>query len=171
MTRTSAALFISFLVACASRKPAAPPAEDSAQANVAPPSAITLERTSCFGSCPAYTISVTPSGRVSFEGRAHVRRLGTATGQIPKQRVDSLLIELERAGYFGFAGRYAASEPACGRYATDLPSAISSATMGGRTKRIEHDHGCGGAPGALTVLEKRIDEVLGSAQWTGRDKK
>jgi hypothetical protein len=60
------------------------------------------------------------------------------------------------------------SEVACGRYVTDLPSAISSATVGGRTKRIEHDHGCGSAPGALQVLEQRIDEVLGSGRWTGR---
>jgi len=33
---------------------------------------------------------------------------------------------------------------------------------------VEHDYGCGAAPGALVVLERRIDEVLGSAQWTGR---
>lgn len=168
MTRTSVALFILGLVACAPRKAASPPAENSADANVAVRPAITLERTACFGSCPVYTISVTPSGQVTFEGRAHVRQPGTATGQVPKQRVDALLVELERAGYFDFASRYAASEPACGRYVTDLPSAISSATLAGRTKRIEHDHGCGGAPGALLVLEHRIDEVLGSARWTGR---
>ena len=168
MTGTSVALFILGLVACAPRKAASPPAENSAKANVAARPAITLERTACFGSCPVYTISVTPSGQVTFEGRAHVRQLGTATGQIPKQRVDALLVELERAGYFDFASRYAASAPACGRYVTDLPSAISSATLGGRTKRIEHDHGCGSAPGALLVLEHRIDEVLGSGRWTGR---
>jgi hypothetical protein len=118
-----------------------------------------------------YTISVSPSGQVSFEGRAHVRQLGTATGQIPQEQVEVLLVELDRAGYFTFASRYAMSEPACGRYVTDLPSAISSATIRGRTKRVEHDHGCGGAPQALAVLEKRIDEVLGSERWTGRDKK
>jgi len=161
---------MSCLVACASRKPAAPPAEDSVQVNVAAPPAITLERTACFGSCPVYTISVTPSGQVSFEGRAHVRQLGTATGQIPQKQVEALLVELDRAGYFTFASRYAMSEPACGRYVTDLPSAISSATLGGRTKRIEHDHGCGGPPGALAVLEKRIDEVLGSSEWVGNRK-
>jgi hypothetical protein len=105
---------------------------------------------------------------VTYEGKAHVRRLGTATGKIPKQRLDGLLNELEKAGYFSFAGRYTANEPACGRYATDLPSVISSVTVDGRTKRIEHDYGCGGAPGALVVLERRIDEVVASGQWTGR---
>jgi hypothetical protein len=117
-----------------------------------------------------YTISVSPSGQVTFQGRAHVRLLGTAKGQIPPARVDSLLVELEKAGYFGFASRYAASEPACGRYVTDLPAAITIINLRERTKRIEHDHGCGAAPGALAVLEKRIDEVLGSGEWIGSEK-
>jgi hypothetical protein len=156
------------LAACAPRTAAAPADQQAGDSTAAARTAISLERTPCFGGCPVYTIAVSPSGQVTFEGRANVRRVGTATGQIPKQRVDALLVELERAGYFGFASRYAASEPACGRYVTDLPSAISSATLGGRTKRIEHDHGCGRVPGALLVLEHRIDEVLGSGQWTGR---
>jgi hypothetical protein len=82
--------------------------------------------------------------------------------------LDGLLTELDKAGYFSFASRYTSTEPACGRYATDSPSVISSVTLGGRTKRIEHDYGCGAAPGALVVLERRIDEVVGSGQWTGR---
>jgi hypothetical protein len=155
------------LAGCAPRTAATPAAQQASEGTAAAP-AISLERTPCFGSCPVYTISVSPSGQVTFEGRAHVLQLGTASGQISKQQVDALLVELERAGYFGFASRYDPSEPACGRYVTDLPSAISSATLGGRTKRIEHDHGCGEAPGALVVLEKRIDEVLGSERWTGR---
>jgi hypothetical protein len=156
------------LAACAPRTAAAPADQQPREEIVAAGPAISLERTPCFGGCAVYTISVSPSGQVTYEGRAHVRELGTASGQIPERRVDALLVELERAGYFGFASRYAVSETACGRYVADLPSAISSATLGGRTQRIEHDYGCGGAPEALTVLEKRIDEVLGSSQWTGR---
>jgi uncharacterized protein DUF6438 len=155
------------LAACASRS-STPAAQRTSADTAAARPAVSLERRPCFGSCPVYIISVSPSGRVTFVGRAHVLHLGTATGQIPKQRVDALLIELERAGYFGFAARYALSEPACGRYVTDQPTAISTATSGGRTKRIEHDYGCGAAPAALAVLEKRIDEVLGSDRWTGR---
>ena len=156
------------LAGCAPRTSAAPAVQQPREATGAAQPAISLERTPCFGNCPVYTISVSPWGQVTFEGRAHVRLLGTATGQVPKERVDALLVELERAGYFGFASRYAVSETGCGRYITDLPSAISSATLRGRTQRIAHDHGCGRAPGALAVLEKRIDEVLGSDRWTGR---
>jgi hypothetical protein len=168
VTRTLVPALALCLVVCAPRKSVSPPAENSAETNVSARPAITLERTACFGGCPIYTLSVSPSGQVAYEGKAHVRRLGPATAQIPKHRVDALLTELDKAGYFGFASRYTSGEPVCGRYATDSPSAISSVTLNGRTKRIEHDYGCGAAPGALVVLERRIDEVLGSSQWTGR---
>jgi hypothetical protein len=94
--------------------------------------------------------------------------VGTASKRIKPDRVAALLSELERGGYFSFAPRYTPSEPACGRYATDSPTAITSVSMEGRTHRIEHDYGCGAAPGALVVLERRIDEALGSLEWTGR---
>jgi hypothetical protein len=156
------------LTACAAGAPRAPAQEAGEATGPAP--AISLERTSCFGTCPVYTVSVSSSCKVAFQGRSHVRLVGAATGQIPARRVDSLLVELEKAGYFRFAGRYAASEPACGRYVTDLPTAITTVSLRGRTKRIEHDHGCGAAPDALAALERRIDEVLGSDQWIATKK-
>jgi uncharacterized protein DUF6438 len=166
VTRASLALLLCF-VSCAPRKAVSPPAEDSV-AQLAGKPAVTLERTACFGGCPVYRLSVSPTGEVTYEGKAHVRRLGTATGKIPKERLDQLLTELDKAGYFSFASRYTSTEPACGRYATDSPSVITSVTLRGRTKRVEHDYGCGAAPGALVVLERRIDEMVGSGRWTGR---
>ena len=166
MIRIIAAGMLLSLVSCA-RNGASTQADRSSQSATSAP-AITLERTACFGGCPVYTISVSPSGEVRFEGRANVRKLGAATGRVPRERVDALLSELEQGGYFTFAERYTPPEPACGRYATDSPSAITSVTLRGRTKRVTHDYGCGGAPGALVVLERRIDEALNSGQWTGR---
>jgi hypothetical protein len=155
------------LASCARNGAESKPADQSSQSAASAP-VITLERTACFGSCPVYTISVSLAGEVQYEGRAHVRKMGAATGRVPPERVDSLLSELDRGGYFTFAERYTSPEPACGRYATDSPSLITSVTLRGRTKRITHDYGCGGAPGALVVLEHRIDEALNSEQWTGR---
>jgi uncharacterized protein DUF6438 len=165
--RSSEATLLLFLLACAPRKTVTPPVEGSAQTGV-DGAAITLERTACFGSCPVYRVSVFPSGQVTYEGKAHVRRVGSASGQIPQLQLDALLEEIDRSGYFTFAPRYTTGQPACGRYATDAPSVITSVTLRGRTHRVEHDYGCGSAPGALVILEQRIDEVAGSAQWTGK---
>lgn len=154
--------------ACAPRRDVSRPAENASHAAAPTDPVITLERTACFGGCPVYRIWVSADGKVGYEGRAHVRLVGAAAGEVPVSRVQSLLSELERAGYFSFANRYTSAEPTCGRYSTDSPSAITSVRMEGKTKRIEHDYGCGAAPGALVVLEQRIDEVLNSARWTGR---
>ena len=167
MIRFALGLLVS-LAACAQRNAAPPPNESRATVDTTSRHVIVLERTPCFGGCPVYTVAVSRTGEVSYQGRANVRRVGTATSQIPKLRVDSLLDELDRAGYFEFADKYLPSEPACGRYATDSPSAITSVTHRGRTKTIAHDYGCGSAPAAMVVLERRIDEVLGSGRWTGR---
>jgi hypothetical protein len=168
MTRVAALVLLMHAAACAPRQTAATSQESSPAQDPASGPAITLERTACFGRCPVYRLAVSPTGALSYEGTANVRHIGPATGRVPADRVAALVGELERAGYFSFANRYTSAEPTCGRYATDLPSVITSVTLRGRTKRVEHDHGCGAAPGALVVLERRIDEVLGSSQFIGR---
>jgi len=158
-----AAAFLA-LLSCVKREAVPPPSESTG--SPAQP-VITLERTACFGSCPVYRISVTSSGTVSFEGKAHVRRIGPATDQVPPEQVEKLLSEIEQAGYFTLDDRYQASEPGCGRYATDAPTVITSVRLRGRSKTITHDYGCTRVPGTLTILERKIDETLGSARWTG----
>jgi hypothetical protein len=155
------------LAGCAPRKAVSPPAENATASSSDTASVITLERTACLGGCPVYRVSVSRSGAILYEGKAHVRVLGAATGQIKAERVGALLSELEDAGYLSFADRYTPTESACGRYSTDSPAAITTVRLSGRTKRIEHDYGCDAAPGSLVMLERRIDEVLNSAQWTG----
>ena len=167
MSRFAALALVLWSSACASRTSSSGSTEGMTVDSVSAP-VITLERTACFGGCPVYRLAVTSDGVVSYEGKAEVRQLGKASSRISPEKVQDLLSELERAGYFSFASRYAAAEPVCGRYAADSPSAITSINSEGRTKRVEHDYGCGAVPGALAVLERRIDEVLGSAKWTGR---
>jgi hypothetical protein len=164
--RRSAFFALLLLTSCSRHRIASSEESTTGQAAVAP--AITLERTACFGGCPVYRITASSSGAVSYQGAAHVRHLGSATGQVPAERIGALLKELDEAGYFSFSNRYTSAEASCGRYATDLPTIITSATLNGRTKRVEHDQGCSGAPGALIVLERKIDDVLNSGQWTGR---
>lgn len=168
MTRIPCVLVMMAASACAPRSNGQPSAESSAASSAASAYAITLYHSPCYARCPVYSASVTPEGAVTYEGRQNVLRRGTETSNIPRARVEALVRELAAAGYFEFADRYRPSEPVCGRYVPDAPTVITSVTLGGRAKRIEHDHGCGSAPLALRVLESRIDEVLGTGRWTGR---
>jgi Domain of unknown function (DUF6438) len=161
------ALLALVLAAC-SRRESAPAAVPEAEPAAGAAAAVTLERMSCFGTCPVYTVAISRSGEVRFTGKRHVAHTGQATAAIPAARVDSLLAELDSGGYFGFADDYVADSPACGMYATDSPTVITSVTRDGKTKTIRHDRGCSAAPPELSQLEQRIDEVAGTGKWTGK---
>jgi hypothetical protein len=166
-----ALVLIAGLTACSPRPPGAgetpaPSGEPGAVAAEAP--VVTLERTPCLGTCPVYQVAISRTGAVRFVGKQHVTRQGEATAEIPAARVDSLLRELEAGGYFEFADAYVMDSPACGQYATDSPTVITSASAGGRTKTIRHDFGCNAAPRELGRLERLIDEVAGTSRWIGR---
>jgi hypothetical protein len=156
-----------WLAACACSPPL--PEAGTRSVAVSPATAsVSLERGPCFGTCPVYTVSIDRSGGVRFDGRRFVVDTGVSLDSVPPVRVDSLIAELEAAGYFDFADSYRMGQPACEPYATDLPVVITEVRLGPRTKRVEHDRGCSGAPKSLTALEGRIDEVAGVRKWIGR---
>ena len=147
----------------------APPVPSADTARPAPDSVhLSLERGPCFGTCPVYKVTIEGSGAVLFEGRRFVADSGVSTASVPAERVDSVIAAITAAGFFDFADRYAAGDPGCERYATDLPSAIIQVRAGGREKRVEHDHGCMGAPPALSTLESLIDSAAGVSRWLRR---
>jgi Domain of unknown function (DUF6438) len=54
---------------------------------------ITLERTTCFGTCPSYKLSILRDGTVNYEGREYVRVKGTAHSKIDSTAVNALIRE------------------------------------------------------------------------------
>jgi hypothetical protein len=172
MTRRAVLLSLVALAACSPGTPAPggqPTPYDAAAGPGSGTPVITLERMPCFGTCPVYQVSIARSGAVRFVGKHHVTTQGAASADIPAARVDSLLGILERAGYFEFADAYVMDAPACGMYATDSPTVITSVNLGGRRKTIRHDYGCHGAPRELAGLVRLIDDVAGTDRWTGRE--
>jgi hypothetical protein len=121
---------------------------------------ITLERTECFGVCPAYSLSIQGDGSVSYLGTSFVKVVGEASSQVPVSDVQALVDEMWAAGYLEM------NEPtACDGTYTDAPSVITSLTLGAQTHRVSHYHGNPCSPAALTEIEDRIDEVAGSERW------
>ena len=123
-----------------------------------------LERTACYGRCPIYTVTVLRDGTVLWEGRRFVKVTGKATAKLPAATVTALADAFKKAGFFAFADRYE-------RYdITDHPSALTSYSDGTRNKTVHHYHGDQSAPAALDELERRIDELVGTARWIGKER-
>lgn len=119
---------------------------------------ITMERTVCFGTCPAYSLEIYGNGTVVYEGYDFVAVEGRQTAQIPQESLRSLVGEFYRAGYFSLQDRY--EQPV-----TDLPSTTTSITVDGKTKSV-YRYGFG--PEKLVLLEDMIDETAGTERWVGR---
>jgi Domain of unknown function (DUF6438) len=128
---------------------------------------IILERGICFGTCPAYKLTITANGSVEFEGRHYVKKKGIVRATISREQLKRLIAEFEKASYLKLQDRYVGEKDGCATVLTDDSTVITSITIAGKTKSVEHYHGCEGplVLEQLTVLENRIDEVVNAPQW------
>ncbi len=125
------------------------------------PVALTLERTVCFGGCPVYTVTIHEDGTVIYHGERFVDVEGEQIGQIDPATVERMVEVFADAGYFAWDEAYT------DRYVTDVPSVITSVTRNGETHRIERYTGDGSAPLLLPYLERWLDLMANTGQWTG----
>ena len=117
---------------------------------------ITLERTGCYGTCPVYSITIHDDGTVIYEGKHFVRIEGVRTYTIPEESVTELVGMFYEINYFSLHDRYDVS-------VTDLPTVITSITIGNETKRVSNYANAG--PPRLYELESKIDEITDSQSF------
>ena len=128
---------------------------------------VTLVRTECFGTCPSYKLTIDADGGVVFEGINHVKMKGRHKGQISKEKIQLLMNEINHAKFFSLRNNYTSGKSVCAELVTDNPTTTTSLKMGGRSKTVQHYHGCSGpkVPKHLDLLEDKIDEIAHSIQW------
>ena len=114
---------------------------------------VTLERTACFGSCPAYKVTLRRDGTIIYEGKRFVQMMGTYQGQA--YGFDRLAEFILSQDYFNLKDNY--SVPV-----TDLPSTITSVVRDGKRKTIT-DYG-NIEPVGLWGIEMSIDGILKNAR-------
>jgi hypothetical protein len=116
---------------------------------------VKLERTRCFGTCPAYAVSIDAAGNVIYQGGDFVRVKGRRTARITPLQVAALAAAAERIQFFTLKDRYDAP-------ITDFPTTHVTVTSNGITKSIADYFG---APDALEEFEELIDRTAGTARW------
>ena len=114
-----------------------------------------IERTPCFGKCPAYRIKVYRSGYATYEVISNVERLGMNQGHVGSVTMAILLKEAEAIGYFALQDSY-------DRQVTDIPSTRLRMVSGARDKSILAR---AGVPPELKAFALRADELLLPMAW------
>jgi hypothetical protein len=129
---------------------------------------ITLTRSTCFGECPAYSVTIDAKGNVTYVGKKFVRVAGRQTDRIPVARVAALAATVDRIRFFELDERYRFVRTPDGGHisVTDLPTTFVDVTSAGRSKHVEDYLG---APESLKQLEKQIDETARTKRWITLD--
>jgi hypothetical protein len=114
---------------------------------------ITLNRTACFGACPAYNVVIHGDGSVDFNGKAFVMIVGSQHAKISTQAVRDLVSNFKRADYFSLNNQYVTP-------VTDCPSYTTSISFDGVTKSVQDYMGTeSGMPEVVGDLEEEIDST------------
>lgn len=123
---------------------------------------IELSRSGCYGTCPAYKVSVSTSG-VAFDGEGFTVASGHHIGKVDPTEVRELARQFVEADFFSMEDEYAAS-------ITDSPTYILSVSIDGRQKRVLDYVGVrAGMPEEISDLEEAVDELAHSSYWTEGD--
>ena|GEM_PF-2455278 len=126
---------------------------------------IVLERTACYGTCPAYRLRLTRQGSVAFLSRNFGDTLHTGAATIPESDVEQLSSFAYMMAFAELPDTIANVPAYCARRWTDHPTVIMTVLVGERSKRVVDYQGCWWAPAALRRLEDLVDSTAHSSRW------
>jgi len=117
---------------------------------------IVFGKTPCLGTCPHYTATIYPDGRVSYEGFQFAPTEGKREFKISASTVNTILAQARDIKFAEFKDHYTDG-------ATDLPTtSLSIRQANGTTKAVSVESS---APAELTnffrYIEKQITDGLG----------
>lgn len=127
---------------------------------------VVMERGSCFGSCPVYSITIHGDGRVEYVGRRFVRDKEPQTTTISKEQLARLLQDLDGVHFY-------ALEERAFTFCFDTPRVAISGAVDGRSKRVSSDAFCAGSKRGVQArfvsVAAEIDTLVGSERWVKCD--
>jgi hypothetical protein len=134
---------------------------------------IVLERTPCYGTCPAYRLTLASNGRVTFESRNRFEDRSQFSDSISPAALDAIAAQAERIGFASLPDTIDRHRAMCQDYATDHPTIIVG-LFGARSKQVVYYTGCfvrcceherADALRNLAQLASDIDAATGARRW------
>ena len=135
---------------------------------------LTYERTTCYGTCPSFLVSVYKDGRVAYEGRKFVKIAGKAEFKLSDDQSQRLALAIKNSGFRSLRASFI--DKGCTVYFTDDYWVYVTVIGQERTKRVTHYLGCHGGSDSfrnqlrrLATLEKAIEEITEIEGWIGTE--
>ena len=138
-----------------------------------PADSIVLERSTCFGTCPAYRLRLSDSGEIRFESRNPGDESRRVADTVAAATFPALISRARSIGFFDLPSTIADDSVLCRNRATDHPTAIVTIFTKAQTKQVEDYRGCFETVehevlppiARLRSFEVEIDSILGSSRW------
>jgi|TARA_B110000285_G_scaffold234727_1_gene312739 hypothetical protein len=118
-------------------------------------SIVGIKRTSCFGTCPVYTMFLLDDFTLVYKGKRNVDKLGDYSAQASKEEYDLLIAFADEIGYFGFEDQYVTD-------VSDIPTVYTTLVKKGKRKTVVNLFM---GPEQLSELESYIDAVFKDKDW------
>ncbi len=126
---------------------------------------IRLERTACYGTCPAYSVEIAGDGSVNYMGEHFVAAKGPRSAKISEKAVRALYEAFRNAEFFWTFDEYQSP-------VTDMPTQTISISFDGHSKTVVDYAGQHvGLPKVVADLEDAVDAAAGTAQWIGHEER
>jgi len=139
------------------------------------PQRVTLERMACYGTCPAYRLTVSSDGAVRYEGAGWSNSISARSA--PEIRLDSarlsparaaaVLAAFERGWSRWQPNRYYVGTATCPAPATDHAEVLLVRARGARQDTLGLYAGCPMRPARITRAAAEIDSIAGVIRWLG----
>src|SRR5437660_997808 len=121
---------------------------------------VELQRTSCFGACPVYSVRIGADGQVSWHGERSVRVVGDDTATIRSSDARALIEKFRTVGFWNLCSSYSVM-------VTDASTVITTVHLADQEKRISNY--LNSAPDWLQPLEYEIDALSDTYRWIHGD--
>ncbi|MDI1242590.1 MAG: DUF6438 domain-containing protein [bacterium] len=135
---------------------------------------VAYERTTCYGTCPSFLVSIYNDGRVTYEGRKFVKVSGKAEFNLNGEKFQQLQAAIDAAKFHSI--RLSFVEVGCTSLMTDDYWVYITVPGKMKVKRVTHYLGCHGGNSRfrtelrrLVAFEKAIERVLEIERWIGTE--
>ena len=141
-------------------------------ASAAPIDSVHLERTLCYGTCPAYRLHIDRMGHINFASLNPGEEGRVARDSVSPEALLFLAREAERIGFYALPDRLEGTD-FCADWATDHPTVTVTIFRAAGVKSVRDYHGCSEradhsvrpAIAQLRTFESMIDGVAASFRW------
>ena len=112
-----------------------------------------MQRTACYGTCPQYRISIYHHGKITYNGKLFVDKIGCFSSFISDNEVNAIKLLLDDIDFFSLEKEYISSM-------TDIPSVVTEIYLDGkRHKVVDRLEGPKSLKKCYLVIDSVIDAI------------